>query len=663
MTIRVGINGFGRIGRTFVRRALEQGDIEVVAVNDITDARTLAHLLEFDSTYGRLSGPVEHTDDSIIVDGKPIAVLSRRDPAQIDWGGLGVDVVVESTGKFRGREEAALHLKGGARKVLLSAPGKGADLTVVVGVNDGDYDPQRHDVISNASCTTNCVAPMAKVLDDAFGLEQGLMTTVHAYTGDQMLLDGPHKDLRRARSAASASCRPPPARPAPPGEVIPELAGRLDGVAVRVPVEDGSLTDLTAVLGRDVTAAEVNAAFEQAAAGPLAGILGYSTDPLVSRDIIGDPASCVFDSGLTQAAGQPGQGLRLVRQRMGLHLPARRPGRPRRRAALGARHVPATGRRRRGPHAYRRGLRRAVHPQHPAVAVPGQRRPHRGARRPGPDALGRRPRGPRPAPELRRRPVQPQARDPHAGRQAADLAASRPAGRADAARVRAAGEVAPGHLRRTRDVRGDRPAAHQPRAVLRLPIPGPAQVQLEQAAAAEFALLRMLNDRDAALVLDLAAAADKALQADFGHQVELSRWIATGGDDGIPAGALAHRPGPGPGAGPGLQLRRTRHPAPGRRYEPSPRLAVLSTARDQPGDWLRSRRGAAARAADGHPQRAGHLPALPAHRTTRHTPSRPRLVALARMPADHHPVRLRAARNRHAPAQAGGHPRRVSVPA
>ena len=303
MAIRVGINGFGRIGRTFVRRALERSDIEVVAVNDITDARTLAHLLEFDSTYGRLNAKVTHSDDSIIIDGTPIRVLSRRDPAEIDWGALGASIVVESTGKFRARDQAALHLKGGARKVLLSAPGKGADLTVVVGVNDGEYDPERHDVISNASCTTNCVAPMAKVLNDAFGLARGFMTTVHAYTGDQMLIDGPHKDLRRARSAAISMVPTTTGAAKTTGEVIPELAGRLDGVAVRVPVDDGSLTDLTAVLGRDVTAAEINAAFEQAAAGPMAGILHYSTDPLVSRDIIRDPASCVFDSGLTQAAG------------------------------------------------------------------------------------------------------------------------------------------------------------------------------------------------------------------------------------------------------------------------------------------------------------------------------------------------------------------------
>ncbi len=303
MTIRVGINGFGRIGRTFVRRALERGDIEVVAVNDITDARTLAHLLEFDSTYGRLGAAVTHSDDSIIIDGTSIRVLSSRDPAEIDWGGLGVGIVVESTGKFRARDQAALHLKGGAQKVLLSAPGKGADLTVVVGVNDSEYDPQRHDVISNASCTTNCVAPMAKVLNDAFGLVRGFMTTVHAYTGDQMLIDGPHKDLRRARSAAVSMVPTTTGAAKATGEVIPELAGRLNGVAVRVPVEDGSLTDLTAVLGQDVTAADINTAFEQAAAGSMAGILHYSTDPLVSRDIIGDPASCVFDSGLTQAAG------------------------------------------------------------------------------------------------------------------------------------------------------------------------------------------------------------------------------------------------------------------------------------------------------------------------------------------------------------------------
>jgi glyceraldehyde 3-phosphate dehydrogenase len=303
MPIRVGINGFGRVGRAFVRRALESDDLEVVAVNDLTDARTLAHLLEFDSTYGRLGHAVGHGPDSLTVDGRTIAVLSSRDPASIDWGKLGVSVVIESTGKFRAREDAAAHLKSGARKVLISAPGKGADLTVVVGVNDRDYDPQVHDVISAASCTTNCVVPMAKVLQDSFGLQAGLMTTIHAYTGDQMLLDGPHKDLRRARSAAVSIIPTSTGAARTAGLVIPDLAGRLDGVAVRVPVPDGSLTDLTAVLDRDVTPADVNRAFEQAASGSLSGVLKYSTDPLVSRDIVGDPASCVFDSGLTQTAG------------------------------------------------------------------------------------------------------------------------------------------------------------------------------------------------------------------------------------------------------------------------------------------------------------------------------------------------------------------------
>jgi len=304
MTTRVGINGFGRIGRSFTRLALERTDLELVAVNDITDAETLAHLLAFDSTYGRLGRTVEHTPDSMIVGGTPIAVLSERDPAAIDWGKLGADVVVESTGKFRTREAAALHLKGGARKVLISAPGgKGVDVTIVLGVNDGDYDPAQHDVISNASCTTNCVAPMAKVLNDTFGLERGFMTTVHAYTGDQMLLDGPHKDLRRARSAAINIVPTTTGAAAATGLVIPALAGRLDGVALRVPVEDGSLTDLAVVLSRDVTANEVNEAFAAAASGPLAGILRYSSDPMVSRDVIGETASCVFDSPLTQASG------------------------------------------------------------------------------------------------------------------------------------------------------------------------------------------------------------------------------------------------------------------------------------------------------------------------------------------------------------------------
>jgi glyceraldehyde 3-phosphate dehydrogenase len=307
MTTRVGINGFGRIGRAFVRRCLDQtaaADLVVVAINDITDARTLAHLLEFDSTFGRLAAAVGHADDAIVVNGAPITVLSSRDPAAINWSGLGVDIVIESTGKFRTRDDAALHLKSGARKVLISAPGKNPDATIVFGVNDTAYDPQLHDVISCASCTTNCVAPMVKVLNDAFGLEQALMTTVHAYTGDQMLLDGPHKDLRRARSGAISIIPTSTGAARTTGLVIPQLAGRLDGVAVRVPVPDGSLTDLTATLGQEVTADQVNDAFQQAADGPLTGMLRYSTDPLVSRDIIGDPASCIFDAELTQAAGR-----------------------------------------------------------------------------------------------------------------------------------------------------------------------------------------------------------------------------------------------------------------------------------------------------------------------------------------------------------------------
>ena len=303
MTTRVGINGFGRIGRAFTRLALDRADLEVVAVNDITDARTLAHLLEFDSTFGRLGGSVEYDEHGLTVGGSKIAVLSERDPAAIDWAGLGADIVVEATGKFRTRDAAAAHLKGGARKVLISAPGKGVDLTVVLGVNEREYDPTRHDVISNASCTTNCVAPMVKVLHEAFGIERGFMTTIHAYTGDQMLLDGPHKDLRRARSAAVNIVPTTTGAARATGEVIPAVAGKLDGVAIRVPVEDGSLTDLAVIIGKQATAQAVNEAFAAAAAGPLASILRYSTAPIVSRDVIGDPASCVFDSPLTQASG------------------------------------------------------------------------------------------------------------------------------------------------------------------------------------------------------------------------------------------------------------------------------------------------------------------------------------------------------------------------
>jgi glyceraldehyde 3-phosphate dehydrogenase len=304
MATKVGINGFGRIGRAFTRMAVDRADLEVVAVNDIADPRTLTHLLEFDSTYGTLARRVKYVPpNALTIDDVPIAILSERDPANIDWAGFGADIVVESTGRFRTREAAAAHLKGGARKVLVSAPGKGVDVTIVLGVNDAAYDPRLHDVISNASCTTNCVAPMVKVLHDAFGIERGFMTTVHAYTGDQMLLDAPHKDLRRARSAAVNIVPTTTGAARATGEVIPEVAGKLDGVAVRVPVEDGSLTDLTVVLSRDASAEEVNEAFAAAAFGPMNGILRYSTDSIVSRDVIGDSASCVFDPALTQAAG------------------------------------------------------------------------------------------------------------------------------------------------------------------------------------------------------------------------------------------------------------------------------------------------------------------------------------------------------------------------
>ncbi|MFC4463666.1 type I glyceraldehyde-3-phosphate dehydrogenase [Streptomyces xiangluensis] len=310
MSVRVGINGFGRIGRNYLRCSLERAEtgastpVEVVAINDITSPVALAHLLAYDSTYGRLGRTVEHDDDSITVDGHRIAVTAERDPAALTWGELGVDVVIESTGRFRSREDAGQHLKAGARKVLLSVPGKGVDATVVVGVNEGTYDPDRDHVVSNASCTTNCVAPMAKVLDEQFGIDKGLMTTIHGYTNDQVVLDGPHKDLRRGRTAAVNIIPTSTGAARAVGLVLPELSGTLDGIAVRVPVEDGSLTDLTLVLDRPVSADEVNAAFREAADGPLKGILRVSDAPIVSRDVVGDPASCVFDAPLTQAHGE-----------------------------------------------------------------------------------------------------------------------------------------------------------------------------------------------------------------------------------------------------------------------------------------------------------------------------------------------------------------------
>ena len=302
MSVRVGINGLGRIGRNYLRYSLDTDDLEVVAVNDIADATALARLLRHDSTFGPLRHAVDVSDVSLVVDGQKIAVSSERDPSALTWRDAGADVVIESTGKFRSRATAGKHLSAGARTVIISAPGKDVDTTIVIGVNEKSFDPQRHRVISNASCTTNCVAPMAKVLQDAFGIERAFMTTVHAYTNDQNVLDAPHKDPRRARSAAVNIIPTTTGAARAVGSVLPELAGRLDGVALRVPVVNGSLVDLAALLDRDVTVAEVNDAFIVAAAGSLAGILRYTTEPVVSTDVIGDPASCILDGSLTQVS-------------------------------------------------------------------------------------------------------------------------------------------------------------------------------------------------------------------------------------------------------------------------------------------------------------------------------------------------------------------------
>ncbi|MGW2209136.1 type I glyceraldehyde-3-phosphate dehydrogenase [Streptomyces sp. NPDC001781] len=301
MTIRVGINGFGRIGRNYFRALLEQGaDIEVVAVNDLGDTATTAHLLKYDTILGRLKAEVTHTEDTITVDGHTIKVLSERNPADIPWGELGVDVVIESTGIFTKRDDAAKHLAGGAKKVLISAPAKGEDITIVMGVNQDKYDPAKDHVISNASCTTNCVAPMAKVLDENFGIVSGLMTTVHAYTNDQRILDFPHKDLRRARAAAENIIPTTTGAAKATALVLPQLKGKLDGIAMRVPVPTGSATDLVVELQREVTKDEVNAAFKKASEdGSLKGFLSYTEDEIVSSDIVGDPSSCTFDSSLT----------------------------------------------------------------------------------------------------------------------------------------------------------------------------------------------------------------------------------------------------------------------------------------------------------------------------------------------------------------------------
>jgi glyceraldehyde 3-phosphate dehydrogenase len=305
MTIRVGINGFGRIGRNFYRALVQQGggDIEVVGFNDLGDPATFAHLLKYDSILGRFDGDVKATADGISADGTVLKAVAERDPAALPWKDWGVDVVLESTGFFTDGEKAKAHLEAGASKVIISAPAKNEDVTVVPGVNLDSYDPAAHSIISNASCTTNCLAPMAKVLNDTFGLERGLMTTIHAYTADQNLQDGPHKDLRRARAAAVNIVPTSTGAAKAIGLVLPELKGKLDGFAVRVPTPTGSATDLTATLGREVTVDEVNAAFKAAAEGPMKGILTYTEDEIVSSDIVTDPSSCILDSGLTRAIG------------------------------------------------------------------------------------------------------------------------------------------------------------------------------------------------------------------------------------------------------------------------------------------------------------------------------------------------------------------------
>ena len=304
MTVKIGINGFGRIGRNFFRAALAKGsELEIVAVNDLTDNASLANLLKFDSITGKLPATVELDGDNIVVDGKPIKVLAERDPANLPWGELGVDIVIESTGFFTKAADAKKHLEAGAKKVIISAPATGDDVTIVLGVNEDVYDPATQNIISNASCTTNSLAPLAKVFNDAFGIERGLMTTVHAYTADQNLQDGPHKDPRRARAAALNIVPTSTGAAKAIGLVLPELAGKLDGFALRVPVPTGSITDLTLEASKPVTVDEINAAYKAAAEGPLKGILLYSEDPLVSTDITSDPHSSIYDSGLTKVIG------------------------------------------------------------------------------------------------------------------------------------------------------------------------------------------------------------------------------------------------------------------------------------------------------------------------------------------------------------------------
>ena len=305
MSVKIGINGFGRIGRNFFRAALAKGsDLEIVAVNDLDNPAALAHLLKYDTVGGRLGATVEVDGDSIIVNGKAIKVLAQRDPSQLGWGDLGVDVVIESTGRFTKSVDARQHITAGAKKVIISAPASGEDVaTLVLGVNEGTYDPAKHDIISNASCTTNCLAPLAKVFMDNFGIERGLMTTIHAYTADQNLQDGPHSDLRRARAAAANIIPTSTGAAKALGLVIPELVGKLDGYALRVPVITGSITDLTIQSTKQVSVDEINAAYKAASEGALKGILSYTEDPIVSSDIQGDPHSSIFDAELTKVIG------------------------------------------------------------------------------------------------------------------------------------------------------------------------------------------------------------------------------------------------------------------------------------------------------------------------------------------------------------------------
>jgi glyceraldehyde 3-phosphate dehydrogenase len=304
MSVKIGINGFGRIGRNYFRAALAKGsDLEIVAVNDLTDNKTLAHLLKYDSITGRLDAEVTYDEGAIYVDGKAIKVFEERDPANLPWGELGVDIVIESTGRFTKAEDASKHIAGGAKKVIISAPATGDDGTFVMGVNEETYDPETMHILSNASCTTNCLAPLAKVFNDAFGIERGLMTTVHAYTADQNLQDGPHSDLRRARAAAINIVPTSTGAAKAIGLVLPELKGKLDGFALRVPVPTGSITDLTVTASRPVTVDEVKAAYKAAAEGPLKGILKYTEDEIVSSDIVSDPHSSIFDAGLLRVIG------------------------------------------------------------------------------------------------------------------------------------------------------------------------------------------------------------------------------------------------------------------------------------------------------------------------------------------------------------------------